>query len=861
MAYIVNVSHQSFSEIDSRHRFHKEAGACLKVILKYILNNISERKLRTTVMLLSIVLSTTLLFVSLSIGDSYNSAQQKMAKGFAGTATLSVSAKPDPNGNMVWITAEEIPRLVSAKNKVGFLTTSALYSKGEYFENFDLLAADLNELNAINKPRLLDGNDLTNFSGYSIVIPEKFTTKYHVKPGDTVALDIGGTSYEFRLAAIAAYDTVFLRQTRGFNALVPKDTLSEILHTSNGNSKILIEPTEGAGTERLLSELSSAMPLERYSITKVYDEAQVASEAQQKSMPSYLISFFSLVMSVFIIFSSYKVITVERLPVIGTFRSIGATQKATTKILLMESLLYGIGGGLIGIPVGYGALKLILDRLGQSLSLGVEIPMVVSPLNIVLSCSVAIVVSLLSAHFPIRRASRLPVKDVVLGTVEEKHTSSKAKLGFGVVLFILSLTLPRIVGKGNSNLLMATGGLSLLGLIVAAIIVIPLITNALSYVLERVYGKILGNEGKLAARNMRENKNIHQNITLLFISLSAVIVISVVTSFAVSYVSDIFGGGALDGFASGDMSAQFVEKVKNIEGVKKIAAIYELDGRVNADNVLFGRMEATDDLSLQSSMLNIKYEDEETQKNIEAMFDKGRNILLSKDSLRQRKLNIGDTIRLNYKNKAYEYMVLGVFSSRGDNSEAIIPGVYAKSDFGTVDYKMLAYTAIDPDAVMAQIRNLFGNKYNWSRTIEEFKNDFLGVVNAFLDPLQKLTYFILLLAAIGVINNLLINYIQKKHTIAMYKSVGLSNRQNVKMSMIEGFTSGLIGAAVGLFVSYMEIKTIFIVAGPRISMEPVFDARVFVMTGIAGIVITLFGSIVPILKGSQMKLVEEIKFE
>lgn len=97
-------------------------------------------------------------------------------------------------------------------------------------------------------------------------------------------------------------------------------------------------------------------------------------------------------MSVFIIFSSYKVITLERLPVIGTFRSIGASEKTTTKILLLESLIYGITGGLLSIPLGYGILKLILNGLGESLSMGIEIPMVVSPLNILLSCTVAVAV-------------------------------------------------------------------------------------------------------------------------------------------------------------------------------------------------------------------------------------------------------------------------------------------------------------------------------------------------------------------------------------------------------------------------------------------------------------------------------------
>ena len=68
----------------------------MKIILKYILTNIKERKLRTTVMFLSILLSSMLLFVSFSIGASYESAQQKMARGMAGSAGLSVKRPMEP---------------------------------------------------------------------------------------------------------------------------------------------------------------------------------------------------------------------------------------------------------------------------------------------------------------------------------------------------------------------------------------------------------------------------------------------------------------------------------------------------------------------------------------------------------------------------------------------------------------------------------------------------------------------------------------------------------------------------------------------------------------------------------------------
>ena len=95
----------------------------------------------------------------------------------------------------------------------------------------------------------------------------------------------------------------------------------------------------------------------------------------------------------------------------------------------------------------------------------------------------------------------------------------------------------------------------------------------------------------------------------------------------------------------------------------------------------------------------------------------------------------------------------------------------------------------------------------------------------------------------------------------MYKSIGLSNRQNRKMTLIEGFSSGLMGAVIAIVVSYMEIQTIFLVAGPKISMTPELDIWTFLVAGTLGIIVTLLGSIVPIFKSRKMKLVEEIKFE
>lgn len=827
-------------------------GVYLKIILKYMVTNVKERKTRTAVMLLSILLSAALLFVSFSIGASYESAQRKMARGMAGSATLSVTRSDGGIKDGI------LPELSSIHASVGMVEGTALYSENGYYETIDLIAADLRKLSKINPPRLVNGGDISDFSGSQVILSDRFTSKYGIKKGDTITLQVGETPISFTVAEIAAYDTVFLRHTRGATALVPLSTLSGLLDQTEGYTEILVEPAKGVTTAELKNELAAMLPSEEYQISEVINEAQIEADARQKSMPFFLISFFSLTMSVFIIYGSYKVITLDRLPVIGTFRSIGATQKAVTGILLLESMLYGVIGGLIGIPAGILVLKLILRGMGESISQGIEIPVVISPFSILLSFAAAVTVSLLSAWLPVRRASRLPIKDVVLGSVEERTVPRRFIVMGGVILFAVSMILPKLA---SGKMLYPAGGFSLLGLITATILMVPLLTNLICWGLEYLLGAVLGNEGRLAARNMRDNKNVGQNITLLFISISAVIAITVVGNFVTTYVGDVFRDAELQGFADGYMEPQFVERVKNMEGIEKVLPLHVYKDQMQADGRTLSRLEATDDLDCYSSMMGLQYTEKGMKEQAVSAFAGQRTILLSESCMERMGFLAGDTISLTGDTGENEYRIAGSFKSRATDVEAVIPSSYAVVDFGASAYDFLAYTAADPEAIMIQIRSLFGETANWSRTVEEFNEDALSTVGAFLQPMHSLTYFILLMAAVGVINNLLINYMQKRRSTAMYKSVGLSNRQNVKMTLIEGFVSGLIGAVIAIFVSYMEIKTIFLVAGPKIAMAPKLDAVTFLTAGGMGVLVTLIGSVVPIIKSRRMKLVEEIKFE
>ena len=95
----------------------------------------------------------------------------------------------------------------------------------------------------------------------------------------------------------------------------------------------------------------------------------------------------------------------------------------------------------------------------------------------------------------------------------------------------------------------------------------------------------------------------------------------------------------------------------------------------------------------------------------------------------------------------------------------------------------------------------------------------------------------------------------------MYRSVGMSGRQGAKIILIEGFSTGLIGALIAMGISWLEIQTIFLVAGPRISVQPELETGAFLWAGALGVIITLLGALAPIARGRGLRLVDEIQFE
>ena len=92
---------------------------------------------------------------------------------------------------------------------------------------------------------------------------------------------------------------------------------------------------------------------ENYIIKQLIDAEAIKDQCTMASSLMTMIVVMSTIMIFFVISSLNKIIIAERTPVIGTFRSVGATKHKMNLILIIENAVYGLFGGIIGSILGY----------------------------------------------------------------------------------------------------------------------------------------------------------------------------------------------------------------------------------------------------------------------------------------------------------------------------------------------------------------------------------------------------------------------------------------------------------------------------------------------------------------------------
>jgi putative ABC transport system permease protein len=216
---------------------------------------------------------------------------------------------------------------------------------------------------------IVDGRALREGDLFAVIIGIGAATALHVRSGARVTLNVVSregalNSLEFEVVGI------FRSQSKEFDehaVRLPLEAAQELLVTS-GINEVVVELGNTPATERVGSQLNARVASEGYEVKTWTELADFYTKTVQLFDRQY--GFLQIVLLLMIALSVSNTInaaTFERMPEFGTMIALGDRWHDVFRLVLVECLVLGIVGSMLGLIVG------CLLALGIS-AVGIDMP-------------------------------------------------------------------------------------------------------------------------------------------------------------------------------------------------------------------------------------------------------------------------------------------------------------------------------------------------------------------------------------------------------------------------------------------------------------------------------------------------------
>ncbi len=833
----------------------------MTIIIKYTLKSIFEHKFRTFLILLSITLSVALSISSFALRDVTKNAIVEVVKKYMGTANVLISGEPKYNTTLV--RPQDLGEAADLFDyQIGSLQSSAVYKVpgAEQEVNLTVRGYKAQDIATLGVVSLLEQLD-EPFQGKSIYISDSAAQKYGWQLGQYIELYFNGVKHKLKIAGIGSNGKALEYSEQSLNAVVPAGFLKKIFNTQDRYFYLLLKSKEGVDVADAMAALQSVYP--RYHVDEPVPWAQIEGMLNNIIVPFIFMLLLVLATAVFIIFTAFKVITTEKLPVLGTFRSIGATKKTVDAILLAESFVYGLIGGLFGILLGNAILAIIANFIAQQMGMAtVENLASVGIGYYIASLLFGILLSIFSSIVPILKVSKLSVRDIVLGFVTSFKDRSLQKTLIGGALLIIALAIPNIAFISDNILfnLLAT-----IFLCAALILLVPAITALCIKPLAVISGLVFGNIGRLSVKNINGNKSVTDNIALLTIGIAGILLINVLSATVTAEVANAMSDAKYDVWLRmPQIDRNSINKVKAIPEVESVFVNYTKSNTkiVGANNSII-RMASANSMDFFDYLdLDFTSDEQFASDNIGIT----RSIILSTTLKRQLAVELGDMITLEMRDgKNFDYMVVGFVDVMiANGSFAVANEFYMAKDAALTNYNEMMIKSNNPDAAAEALREAFAKKQEQIgvMTMDEMvaRNEESNAV--IINVFKGFSIVAMLIGTFGILNNFIVSLMARQRSLAVMKSVGMSRGQTFAMLVLEAAMSGVIGGVSGMVggaLLIFQVNQFFRLLSVPFTMD--YQLSILLSGLLSAIVISVLSSALPARNVARMNIVSAIKYE
>ena len=166
--------------------------------------------------------------------------------------------------------------------------------------------------------------------------------------------------------------------------------------------------------------------------------------------------------------------------------------------------------------------------------------------------------------------------------------------------------------------------------------------------------------------------------------------------------------------------------------------------------------------------------------------------------------------------------------------------------------------------VRQRIKDRFGKRYHLQvETLEEFQERVQAYTEEAMRYLDVFVLIGLIIAALGVLNTLLVNVLERVREIGILRGLGMTRGQVIKMILAEagvmGGIGGLLGVLLGIYLSRSFVDLPNAITGYEWGY--VFPGKAIVTGLVAALLAAFLAALYPAWRAGRLDVVEAIRHE
>jgi len=630
----------------------------------------------------------------------------------------------------------------------------------------------------------------------------------------------------------------------------------------------------GAGLESIRAALPVGIDIEESSANR--DIADQMTRAFRLNLQA--LSLLALFCGAFLIYNTMTFAVVQRRPILAVLRAIGTTRRQILSMILIEAVLLGIFGTLIGGAAGIALGRILVGLVTQTIN---DLYYVVSvrsvaidPLTLTKGAVIGLGTTVAAALAPALEATSTPPRRA-LETIELESRARRAVPAV-TILGILLLGLGGLLITASGQRLMPAF-VGLFAFLMGSTALTPIFTLGLMKVLTPLAGLIGGQLGRLSTRGVSTMLS-RTGIAVAALMMALAVTVGVdlmIRSFrdtvenwleyslpADLYVSS-FVSPARRFTAGPTFEPEIVASLEEIEGIEAINTLRHFEAILGGGRVRAMAMSVAPES--RSAFAFVEADADQVWSRLDA----GEGVMISEALAYRRGLQRGRSVRIESPSGPLELEVSGIFYDfSSEQGVLMMPrSLYRRfwDDPSLTAMSVHLSSEADIDRVRAEIGNRL-DKATSARVVSnrELREQSMQVFDRTFKITGVLKALAVLVAFIGVLSSLMALQLERAREQGVLLAQGMTPRQLWRLisqqTGLMGLTAGLLSLPVGLAIA-MIMVTVINRRSFGWTLELQITSSPLIQAILVGLSAALLAGLYPAWKMSRISLAEALRNE